>query len=185
MNHAARKKLLLLLLCCLLLGSLLRTSLLLLRSFLLGHSTSSVKKSQLRIPSRGLTDELTALTKTKTTFNSFELFVRYNIPNVEQSKHRSGSNLLSKSSCTERRDFCNTFFPKTAEIFPIHSCGLRAKLNPSRPRGPKNETPLEKCQRSYHSATSIDHRAASKRETPVASLSRTSFSNDSHRGDLT
>ncbi len=120
MNHAPRKKLLLLLLRCLLLwcgllllgGLLLWSSFLLLRSFLLGHSTSSVKKSQLRIPSRGLTDELTALTKTKTTFNSLELFVRYNIPNVEQSKQRSGLNLISKSSCTEQREFCNTFSPK-------------------------------------------------------------------------
>ncbi len=119
MNHAPRKKLLLLLLRCLLLwcglllvGLLLWCSFLLLRSFLLGHSTSSVKKSQLRIPSRGLTDELTALTKTKTTFNSLELFVRYNIPNVEQSKQRSGLNLISKSSCTEQREFCNTFSPK-------------------------------------------------------------------------
>ena len=91
-NHAVRKKLLLLLLLrclllwgCLLLSSLLLWSSFLLRSFLLGHSSSSVKKSQLRIPSRGLTDELTALTKTKTTFNICDLSVRYNIPNVEQT----------------------------------------------------------------------------------------------------
>ena len=130
MNHAPRKKLLLLLLRCLLLwcglllgGLLLWSSFLLLRSFLLGHSTSSVKKSQLRIPSRGLTDELTALTKTKTTFNSLELFVRYNIPNVEQSKQRSGLNLISKSSCTEQREFCNTFSPKKVlKLADSHLC---------------------------------------------------------------
>ena len=74
-NHAARKKSLLLLLLgclllwgCRLLGGPLLWSSFLLRSFLLGHSTSSVKKSQSRIPSRGLTDELTAPDKNENHF---------------------------------------------------------------------------------------------------------------------
>jgi len=77
MNHTARKKsLLLLLLRCLLLwggrlgGRLLWCSFLL-RSFLLGHSTSSVKKCQSRIPSRGLTDESTAPDKNENHFQQF------------------------------------------------------------------------------------------------------------------